>query len=204
MSQPIPGAGRAGLARLRALLQGSARLCFLPLLLAVAGCGLRGDGEDLPPPEVAEDVDLERYLGTWYEVARFEGMPFQEGCRGTTADYSLREDGRIQVVNRCVREGELAEARGVARRAEAGGSPARLEVSFFWPFWGDYWILAVEEDRYALVGSPDRDRLWMLSREPAMAPALYDRLMAWAAAQGFDISRVQRTPQPPTRGPHAP
>ena len=204
MSQPIAGAGRAARAPLRILLQGHAALCFLALMLAVAGCGLRGGGEDLPPPEVAEDVDLERYLGTWYEVARFEGMFFQEGCRGTTADYSLREDGRIQVVNRCVREGELAEARGVARRAETGGSAARLEVSFFWPFWGDYWILVVEEDRYALVGSPDRDRLWILSREPNMPPALYDRLMAWAAAPGVDISRLQRTPQPPTQGPHAP
>lgn len=149
-------------------------------------------------------MDLERYLGTWYEIARFEGMPFQEGCRGATADYARRDDGRIAVVNRCVRDGELAEARGVARPAEEGGSPARLEVSFFWPFWGDYWILAVDEDRYALVGSPSREHLWILSREPTLEPEVYQGLVAVAAARGFDVRRLQPTPQPPTRGPHAP
>jgi apolipoprotein D and lipocalin family protein len=177
------------------------------LATALAGAGLLGCGlfrEPPPPLEVADSVDLGSYLGTWYEIARFEGMPFQEGCAGTTADYGSREDGRIQVVNRCVRDGELSEVSGVARKADEDGSAAKLEVSFFWPFWGDYWILAVDEDRYALVGAPSRDVLWILSREPSLDVSTYRRLVATAAARGFDVSRLQRTAQPPTLGPHAP
>lgn len=180
----------------------SAALGFATALaLALAACA---GGADLPPPPVAKDVDLEESLGTWYEIARFEGMPFQEGCTGTTADYALREDGRIDVVNRCIRDGELDVAEGVARRADPEGSPAKLEVSFFWPFYGDYWILAVDEERYAVVGSPSRERLWILAREPSLAESTYERLVVLAASRGFDVRRLQRTPQPPTRGPHAP
>ncbi|MDX1648222.1 MAG: lipocalin family protein [Myxococcota bacterium] len=171
----------------------------LAALALVAGCG----GPAPPPPAVAPDVDLERYMGTWYEIARFEGTPFQEGCTGTTAEYTLRDDGRIDVANRCIRDGELDVAHGVARRDDAYDDPARLEVSFFWPFWGDYWILAVDEDHHALVGAPSRERLWVLAREPVLDEPTWERLRATAARRGYDVSRLVRTPQPPTLGPHA-
>jgi apolipoprotein D and lipocalin family protein len=187
---------------LRPLLRpAGAALAGLLLAFGAAGCGLLRGG---PPLEVADDVELGRYLGTWYEIASFEGVRFQEGCTGTTADYGRRDDGRIEVVNRCVRDGELDAVRGIARRADEDGPAAKLEVSFFRPFWGDYWILAVDESRYALVGTPSRGYLWVLAREPDLDPAIYDRLVGIAEARGFDVSRLRRTPQPPTLGPHAP
>lgn len=180
--------------------QAAAAVAGLLLAVPFTGCGLLRGG---PPLAVAEDVELDRYLGTWYEIASFEGVRFQEGCAGTTADYARRDDGRIEVVNRCVRDGELDAVRGVARRADEDGPAAKLEVSIVWPFWGDYWILEVDESRYALVGTPSRGYLWVLAREPELDDAVYERLVGIAEERGFDVSRLRRTPQPPTLGPHA-
>lgn len=147
-------------------------------------------------------VDLDRYMGTWYEQARLP-MYFQRKCAGnTSAQYSLRPDGRVDVLNRChTVDGRQIEARGIARKA--GEDNARLEVRFapavlsFLPFvWGDYWIIGLDQDyRWAVVGSPDRKYLWILSRERQLPDATYQQLVDLAKAQGFDTARLLRTPQ---------
>lgn len=165
------------------------RLAALPCLVALA-CA----GSALPPPSTVERVDLDRYAGTWYEIASFPTR-FQRGCAATTATYGLRDDGRVSVRNRCVRDGEESAIEGVAWPVDA--SNARLKVRFFWPFTGDYWVLALDPDyRWAVVGHPDREHLWLLSRTPRIDDALYQELVTKARAQGFDVSRLVRTPQP--------
>jgi apolipoprotein D and lipocalin family protein len=152
----------------------------------------------LPPLETVPRVDLGRYVGTWYEIASFP-QSFQKGCTGSTATYTLREDGEIDVVNRCRKgalDGPLKEARGRARVVDPATN-ARLEVSFFRPFWGAYWIVGLGEDYgYAVVGHPSRDYLWILSRQTTMAPERYDAIVRALQAQGYETARLVKTLQP--------
>ena len=124
--------------------------------------------EDAPLRTVA-GVDLDRYLGTWYEIASYPAW-FQKGCTGSTATYSLQTDGRIRVVNQCFRkslDGPRKTSTGKAVVVD-GSSNAKLKVWFFWPFKGDYWIIDLDPDyRWAVVGVPSRKYLWILSRTPA-------------------------------------
>jgi len=167
----------------------------LLLLAALAGCRTAA-----PPLEVVDRVDLERYAGRWYEIASFP-QRFQRGCVATTALYSLRSDGRIRVENECrdrTFDGPVRRAEGVAWVTAEDGSNARLAVQFFWPFRGAYWIVELDPDyRYAVVGHPSRDYLWILSRTPALDEATYAGVVARMAARGFDVDRLERTPQPP-------
>lgn len=154
-----------------------------------------------PPPAlpVAEDFDPDRYLGTWFEIASFPNR-FQRGCVATRAAYSRRDDGRIRVVNSCRDgsfDGELRRIEGVAWVVDPEESLAKLEVQFFWPFAGDYWVLEVGGDyRWALVGDPSREFLWVLSRTPHLDADTVAEAKRLAAARGFDVDRLQMTPQP--------
>lgn len=165
------------------------------LLPLAAACTLGGDGGREPPRPV-ERVDLERYLGRWYEIARYPNR-FQEGCVATTAAYSARDDGRIGVRNECRTGGANSMRRsidGVAWSTEPGG--AKLKVQFFWPFRGDYWILELDPDyRWAVVGHPTRRYLWILSRTPTLDEATYAELLRRIEAQGYDPDRLEQTPQ---------
>lgn len=160
--------------------------------LLVAGC-VPSPGPDTPRPVAA--VDLARYAGTWFEIARLPNS-FQDGdrvCEGTTATYSARPDGQIGVVNRCADAAGAREATATAYAVE-GSANARLRVTFFWPFYGDYWVLGLDpEYRWALVGAPDRKFLWLLSRTPVLPQA--DEEAAWAIArrEGFDLAPLRRT-----------
>ncbi len=177
------------------------RLTSLLLGLASVACSPTTTQRlHLPEPRTVAHVDLQRYLGTWYEIASFP-QRFQRGCTATTASYSLRADGDIEVVNRC-RDGAIdgpeRSARGRARVVDRA-SNAKLEVSFFRPFWGAYWIVDLgSEYEYAVVGHPSRDYLWILSRTPAMDPAVYDGIVARLRAQGYETGRLVRTVQPST------
>ncbi len=148
--------------------------------------------------ETEANVELTRYLGRWYEIARFPNE-FEERCVAVTADYSLRDDGSIAVVNRC-RKGELNGpldvAEGLARVVDTT-SNAKLAVSFFWPFEGDYWILAVADDySWALVGEPSGRYLWVLARKRRIDEALKQQLTARLAAFGYNVDALYWTPQP--------
>jgi apolipoprotein D and lipocalin family protein len=152
------------------------------------------------PLEVVTDVDLGRYVGRWYEIASFP-QRFQRGCVATTANYTLRDDGRIRVENECrdgAFDGDLRRAEGVAWVTDPSSSQAKLKVQFFWPFRGDYWIIELDPAyRYAAVGHPSRNYLWILARTRTMDPGDYERLLARIEAQGYDLERLNQTPQPP-------
>lgn len=172
--------------------------------LLVLGCASSAEEPPGPgdPLDLAESVDLERYQGLWYEIARLPNR-FQEQCRGdVTAEYELRDDGRVDVVNRCrTGDGDLDSAEGVARRPDPG-RPAALEVRFApawlsWlpAVWGEYQVMALDDEyRWSLVGSPSRKYLWILAREPEMDQERYRSLVAEARRQGFPVGRLQLTP----------
>ena len=153
------------------------------------------------PVRTVTSVDLDRYLGDWFEVARFPAW-FQRRCAGDVrASYAKRPDGRIDVINRCRAEaGDVIEARGVARVVDPRTS-AKLKVRFapaalsFLPFvWGDYWILGLAGDySWAVVGSPDRHYLWILARTPALDAEGFASALAVARANGFDVERLMKT-----------
>ena len=170
----------------------------LALLLGLPLAALAG----YQPLRVVDSVDLTRYAGRWYEAARFPNR-FQDQCAGDVlAHYALRTDGRIDVVNRCrTSAGKVEEARGVARKAGDGKNNARLEVRFapailsFLPaVWGDYWIIGLgPEYTWAVVGTPSREYLWILSRTPEMTAASYLRAVEIARGNGFDVTRLVKT-----------
>ncbi len=179
-------------------------IAVLIAAVALAG-GTAAAAQDLPGPvQAIPSLDLERYAGLWHEVARLPNR-FQSRCVGdVTASYELR-DGAIGVVNACrVADGTRIRAEGRARLADHDGPASRLKVRFapallsFIPMvWADYWVLDLTDDYgAALVGTPDRRYLWILSRRPNLDAATYDRLVGTAARQGFDIERLQRSGEP--------
>ncbi|MBK6849084.1 MAG: lipocalin family protein [Proteobacteria bacterium] len=133
----------------------------------------------LPPLQTVARVELSRYLGTWYEIANFP-QRFQRGCTATMATYTLRADGDLEVLNRCRKgslDGKEKSALGRARVVDSTTN-AKLEVSFFRPFWGDYWIIDLGADyEHAVVGHPGRDYLWILARQPTLAEATYQGIV---------------------------
>ena len=146
----------------------------------------------LPPMQVVPSVDLARYAGKWYEIARLPNR-FQRDCAAnTTATYTLRPDGKITVLNECrTAEGRTKSAKGTARVADPKGPNSKLKVSFFWPFAGDYWIIELGWDyEYAVVGHPARKYLWILSRTRQMDEAVYNGILARLAAQGYDTTKL--------------
>ena len=149
------------------------------------------------PLATVPSVDLQKYMGKWYEIASFP-QRFQKGCHCTTADYEMTDKGYVRVINTCRRdspEGKVTVANGKAFIVEGTGN-AKLRVQFFWPFRGDYWIIDLAEDySYAVVGEPGRDYLWILARTPRMDEALYQAVVGRCAEKGFDINRLVRADQ---------
>lgn len=162
-------------------------------LLALVACRSGSPGAAMPAPRTVARVDLNRYLGQWYEIARYPNR-LQKNCLESRALYRLRDDGDIDVINSCrdVRDGREREAKGRAWVVDQE-SNARLKVSFFWPFRGDYWILDLGPSyEYAVVGPPNRKYLWILARAPFMDDELYTALLRRVAEQGFDPARLVR------------
>ncbi len=168
------------------------------LILIVGSIGLVAAQAEDRPLAVVDHVDLERYVGTWFEIATIP-QRFQKGCVGVTATYTLRPDGKIRVINRCRKEtldGQLREVEGKAWVVDKTTN-AKLKVQFFWPFSGAYWVIELDPDyRWAVVGHPNRNYLWILSRTPQTDQALYDDLIDRIGNKGYDIARIKRTLQP--------
>jgi len=171
----------------------------ISLLLCIFNMsGVAAAAEKPGPLVTVPHVDLNRYLGTWYEIASFPAW-FQRGCTGSTAEYALLPDGRIRVINRCFKnslDGPLKESTGTAEVVDAANN-AKLKVWFFWPFKGDYWIIDLDPDyRWAVVGVPSRKYLWILSRTPTLAEAVYQGILGRLVDQGYDPAKLNLTPQP--------
>jgi len=144
--------------------------------------------------EVVPHVELEKYLGKWYEIAHLPAK-FQEGCNETTATYTLLKDGSISVLNQSTKNGKMKQAKGKAKVVDKN-SNAKLKVTFFWPFYGDYWIIKLGNDYdYSVVGTPNRKYLWILSRTPQMDEKLYSQLVEYAKSKGFDVNKLIKTLQ---------
>ena len=158
--------------------------------LVISGCAARG-----PQPPAALTVDWPRYLGRWYELARFD-HGFERGLVAVTATYATLPDGRIEVLNagrRGTLDGTVSTARGTARIT----GPATLSVTFFWPFSGDYRVLALADDyRYAVIGSSTRGYLWFLHRSPQASAADWAAMEGAATAAGYDLGGLIRVAQP--------
>ena len=159
------------------------------------------------PLTVVTNLVPARYVGQWFEIARLPNR-FQDQCSGdVVARYTARDGGGFEVVNSCKeKSGDFTAAEGVARTVK-GAPTSVLQVRFAPAFlsflpqvWGDYQVIALDDAHtYAVVGTPDRKYLWVLSRQADMDPALYERLIDIAKSQGFDIAKVVRTPQSAAR-----
>lgn len=187
----------------------SVRLTFVAAAtFLVGGCvGSPGPVGNPAVPEPAQPVSLAAYLGTWYEYGRYEA-PFQKGCEGVTAQYSLRDtsgDARIRVINSCFKDGldgQFDQSTGKAKVVE-GSEGAKLKVSFFGPFYGDYWVLDRGEPNevdgtypWSIVGEPSGRYLWMLTREAQPDAELRAALEARVRELGYDWGLVRLTQQP--------
>lgn len=176
------------------------------LVIALGACvGSPGPVGNTAVPQPAKPVELTAYLGTWYEYGRYEA-PFQKDCEGVTAKYSLRDTSgasKIRVINACYKgslDGKFSEAKGRAKVVEGTGG-AQLKVSFFGPFFGDYWVLdrgepgADGQYPWSIVGEPSGRYLWMLTREAKPSPELAAKLEARVRELGYDWSLVRLTQQ---------
>ena len=153
-----------------------------------------------PQMNTVKEVDLRRYAGTWYEIARLPNS-FEKGLVGVTATYTLRDDGKITVVNQGYRgsvDGRRQRVKGKAKVPDPG-EQGRLKVSFFLWFYADYLILDLDAEnyQYALVGGGNTNYLWILSRTPQMEEEVYTSLVDKARHLGFEVEKLEQIPQPP-------
>jgi len=144
-----------------------------------------------------KELDLNRYLGTWYEIARFPHS-FEKNLVGVTATYSLRDDGKIKVLNQGYKntlDGELSVAEGKAKIPNKT-EPGKLKVSFFWIFYADYFVLELDENyQYVMIGSSSPKYFWILSRTPQMDLATYEMLLEKARKRGYNLEKLYKVPQ---------
>jgi apolipoprotein D and lipocalin family protein len=169
--------------------------------LFVSMCALLfcpGCGSVQKPPSVVGSIDLQRYSGTWYEIARYPNR-FEKGCEGVTATYRMVEDGSLEVVNRCRRpesEGSIGEIKGRAKIHDEQ-SPAKFKVTFFWPFYGHYWIIDLADDySWAVIGHPRRKYLWILARQAHLEKDVLQKILLRIVDQGYDPERLIYPNQP--------
>lgn len=171
---------------------------FMVLIpIALSACALSGKSSPKDIPLVG-DVDLTRYAGRWYEIARFPHR-FERDLVNVTATYTIRADGRIDVLNQGKKGspvGEQSDARAVAWIPDSS-EPARLKVRFFWPFAADYRIVALDQEgyQYAMVTSSSWNFLWILGREPQLDDDTYTMLVNQAREHGFDVSQLYKVSQ---------
>lgn len=171
------------------------------MILATLSCFAQSGNP--APVRAVPTVDLNKYAGQWYEIAKYPNK-FQDQCvANTTATYSLKGEGKIDVLNRCLKkDGTVDNAKGEARVADKV-SKAKLEVRFAPKFlsflpsvWGDYWVIDLPNDySYSVIGTPDRKYFWILSRRPQMSDSTYQEILRRAEQQGFKPAKVVKSPQ---------
>ncbi len=169
-------------------------------LFAMVAIGVSALGQNTSDMKTVQDVEINKFLGVWYEIARFPHS-FERNLVGVTATYSLKKNGNIRVVNQGYKntlDGKHKKAKAFAKIPNAN-EPGRLKVYFFWPFGADYLILDLDKDyQWALVGSSSPNYLWILSRTPEMDQALYKAIVDKAKSLGYDTTKLELVPQKTT------
>jgi lipocalin len=164
-------------------------LVFTAILMFLNG-GCQTENKSKMNTATVKELDLNRYLGTWYEIARFDHR-FERGLVGATATYSMRDDGKIKVVNqgrKNVLDGKLSIAEGKAKLTD---EPGKLKVSFFWIFYADYFVLELDQEyQWALIGSNSAKYLWILSRTPKLDDNVKNMILQKAEERGYDITKL--------------
>jgi len=176
-------------------------LSMAMMIATLNGCGTAPDGNPAPLATVAQ-VDIAKYMGKWYEIAKYP-VPFENGCYGVTAEYSLKDDGTVRVFNTCrTADGATANTIEGSATVDDPTTNAKLMVYFFGPFGAPYWILELG-DNYedAVVGDPSRSTLWILSRTPTLNDATYQGILARLPEKGYDPSRLEIMQQFPDAMP---
>lgn len=161
----------------------------------LAACSPVGPSGNLSVPQPIKPVEIDRYLGHWFELARYENQ-FERNCEAVTADYSLRKDGTVRVLNTCREGGTNGEFRASEGRAKTvpDSGNSKLKVSFFGPFYGDYWILDRAADySWSIVGEPSGRYLWILTRTPKPTKKTRNMLVERAKALGYDVDMLRWT-----------
>ena len=159
------------------------------LLITFISLFFIGCSTKYPDLKTVTSVDIQKYSGSWYEIARFEHF-FEKGCKNVTATYQLKKDGDIKVTNKCIniQDNKSKEATGIAYAVDKTNS--KLKVSFFRPFYGDYYIIDLADDySYALVGSPSRELLWILSRTKTISDNTKNKILKKVPLAGFDVNK---------------
>lgn len=148
-----------------------------------------------PNIKSVQTVNLDRYIGSWYEIARYEHK-FEKDCKNVTATYSIKKNEKIEVINRCTKmtNGEKTEAIGEAYAVD--NTNAKLKVSFFWPFYGDYWIIMLDKNySYAVISEPSKKYLWILSREKKLDEKIKEKILKRLESLDYDLSKLIWTVQ---------
>ena len=168
------------------------RFCVWVLSLAglLTGSTCCASGVARIDTSTVRQLDVARFMGRWYEIARYEHR-FERGMTHVTAEYTLQPDGKIRVVNRGLKDGKPKEITGKARRPDPQEYPGRLEVSFFLWFYSDYYVLEVGSDyQYAVIGSSSDKYLWILCRKPDMPQWQLEQILSSLRKRGYDLSRL--------------
>ena len=157
------------------------------ITLSVLLCQLVGCSKLTVDNSVVTNLDLDRFLGNWYEIARFNHR-FERGMEQTKANYILREDGKVAVLNTGIKNGKHSQAKGIAKLTDTS---ALLRVSFWGPFYSDYRIMLLDDDyQYALIGSGSDKYLWILARAPQISDEIKDKILAEAQRRGYDTDKL--------------
>ncbi len=143
-----------------------------------------------PPLQTVQKVDINRYLGTWYEIARYEHF-FEKDCKNVSANYSMLDEQTIKVVNRCTNMLTNEKKEAIGRAYATDDTNSKLKVSFFRPFYGDYWVMILDENYdYVVVGTPSREYLWILCRKPILDEKIKNEILQKLPTLGFDASKL--------------
>ena len=174
-------------------------ILIFALVAILAGISCKSQNtEKIMNYKTVEKFEIEKFLGKWYEIARFQHR-FEKDLVGVTATYSLRSDGKIDVLNQGYKDslsGQLKQAKGIAKIPNKN-EPSKLKVSFFWIFYADYYVMELDSENYqwALIGSSSDKYLWILARTPQLDTEIYEILVKNAEKRGYDVSKLYKVPQ---------
>ena len=158
---------------------------FICMVLLFTACSSKN-----PPLQTVQKVDINRYLGTWYEIARYEHF-FEKDCKNVSANYSMLDEQTIKVVNRCTNMLTNEKKEAIGRAYATDDTNSKLKVSFFRPFYGDYWVMILDENYdYVVVGTPSREYLWILARKPILDEKIKNEILQKLPNLGFDASKL--------------